>query len=187
MVVSDRSCDAIKVAESHGIKTSILKSSCGTEFSAKLIDLFKEDNVDAFLSFYTKLFSSEFVNSYPFKVYNFHPSILPACPGMDGFGDTIKSGSKFIGSTLHLVDEGLDTGKPLIQSVYPLNSNISLTRNRHIIFVQQCKIFIQFVIWLSQDRIDKNVVREANYLFEEFSPNLDSTEAKLFSVDFRQN
>ena len=185
MVVSDRCCGAIELADSHGLKTAVLTSNSGKEFSAKLIDFFKDDKVDVFLSLYTKLFSVDFLIKYPSRVYNFHPSILPACPGMDGFGDTIKSGSKFFGSTLHLVDEGVDTGTPLIQSVYPFNPNISVKENRHIIFVQQCKIFIQFVVWLNQERIDKSTVKDANYFFEEFAPNLESDVAKSFSVEFK--
>lgn len=184
MVVSDRNCGAIQVAKSNGLKTAIFNSKTGRDFSDKLIEFFREDKIDAFLSFYTRLLSLDFLNTFPSKVYNFHPSILPAHPGNSGFCDTIKSESKFIGSTLHLVDEGIDTGKPLIQSVFPYNPNISIRENRHIIFVQQCKILIQFIIWLNQNRIQKNIVKDASYLFEEFSPNLEHNLAKYFSIDF---
>ena len=185
MVVSDRICGAIETAKKYGIRMVVLTSASGKEFSDKLIEFFKDDNVDVFLSFYTRLFTSDFINKFPYKVYNFHPSILPACPGMDGFGDTIKSGSKFFGSTLHLVDEGVDTGKPLIQSVYPFNPTISVEENRHILFIQQCKIFIQFVIWLKQGRIEKDTVKDSKSFFEEFSPNLEHSIAKDFTVNFQ--
>ena len=48
------------------------------------------------------------------QVINFHPSILPACPGMNGFEDTIESGAMHVGSTVHFVDTGIDTGKTYI-------------------------------------------------------------------------
>ncbi|MDA1381029.1 formyltransferase family protein [Plesiomonas shigelloides subsp. oncorhynchi] len=80
-----------------------------------------------FISFYTRLLSDVFLKAHPHRVINFHPSILPACPGMDGFGDTLKSGALFIGSTVHFIDEGMDTGKPILQAAFPeIRKKVSL-------------------------------------------------------------
>lgn len=78
---------------------------------------------------------------------NFHPSILPACPGMDGFGDTLKSGALFIGSTVHFIDEGMDTGKPILQAAFPRNPGESITKLRHRVFLQQVISLLQVVDW----------------------------------------
>lgn len=182
MVVSDRRCGAIELAKKHKIKTKVFNATTGRDFSDSLYDFFKHQQIDAYLSFYTKIFSGDFVKYSFKKLLNFHPSILPACPGRNGFGDTIKSGSKYIGSTLHLVDEGIDTGRPVIQSAFPYQPNLSFEQNRHIVFIQQCKILIQFIQWVSENRFIDGQIIGANYLFSEFIPNLESKEAIEFNV-----
>lgn len=184
MIVSDRECTALNIAKKHKIKSAIFPSETGEDFSQQLIEFFKEKNVDYFLSFYTRMFSLQFINCYRYKILNFHPSILPACPGLDGYGDTLRSGCKFIGSTLHYVDEGIDSGLPLIQSCYPYNPLKSIQENRHIVFVQQCKIFLQFIALYRDKRIKDTNVINASYEFSEFIPNLDCNLAISFEVPF---
>lgn len=182
LVVSDRQCGAIKLAEKHGIPTMIIESQNGNDFSKKLVDFFGKHEVGLFISFYTRLLSQCFLSRFENRVLNFHPSILPACPGMDGFGDTIRSGSKFIGATVHFVDEGMDTGKPLIQSCYPLDHTKSISENRHRVFVQQCKMLIQISQWFKFNRIYGQDILNAKYEFSEFNPNLDSELALEFKL-----
>lgn len=176
-VISDRVCGATEFAHKKDIKTTILKAKNGAEFSEKLNKKFEGQKNIVFISFYTKLFSGDFIKNFSGKIINFHPSILPACPGLDGFGDTIKLGSRFIGSTVHFVDEGIDTGKPIIQAAYPYNPNISVTDNRHRVYIQQCEMLEQVMQWFIQDRIlikdNQVIVTNAKYNISEFSPNLE--------------
>lgn len=181
MVVSDRYCGAIEHANKNGIVTKVLLSNTGLEFSNKLLEYFHDKNVDCFLSFYTRIFSGDFLTYFFNRIYNFHPSLLPASPGKDGFGDTVNSGCKFFGSTLHLVDANIDAGLPVMQSVFPFQPSLTTNQNRNLLFIQQCKIFIQFVIWFSKDRIKKETVIGAQYKFDEFLPNLEDTLALNFN------
>ena len=173
MVVSDMPCGAIEFAEENGIRTCILESSDGYEFSDKLCDFFNNESIDYFISFYTRLFRGDFLSIYAEKIFNFHPSLLPACPGMDGFGDTIRSGSLYFGSTVHLVDGNIDTGKPVMQSVFPFQPDIDFDRNRHLLFVQQCKMFVQLITWLIENRYNQEYFDDVSYEFSEFVPNLE--------------
>lgn len=182
MVISDQDCGAIEVAKKLNIQNHIIPCSSGKEFSSNLVSFFKNEDIDIFISFYTRIFSSIFLNKYPNKVFNFHPSLLPACKGKDGFGQTVRSGSKFMGSTLHIVDEGIDTGKPVIQSIHPIMPSLTFDENRHIIFIQQCKIFIQFILWLNQNRVINGDIKDGSYRLEEFIPNLESSLALNFNV-----
>jgi phosphoribosylglycinamide formyltransferase-1 len=183
MVISDRECGAIDLARQFGIKTAILTSNTGKQFSDKLLDYFKDDEIDIFISFYSRIFSANFLREYNNKVYNFHPSLLPACKGKDGFGQTLRSGTKYMGSTLHLVDEGIDTGEPVVQSISIIDPNISTIENRHIIFVQQCKIFIQFILWVNEGRVLAGTIKDASYSFDNFAPNLEHSSAIDFNVE----
>ncbi len=181
-LVSDRKCGALEKALSLGIPRKLLSSDTGLEFSDKLYQLYKAENIDLFISFYTKIFSGKFLNLTKDKLINFHPSILPACPGLDGFGDTIKSGGQFIGSTVHFIDSDIDTGKPILQAITPLVPSLAIKDHRHKVFIQQCKMFIQIIEWLEGNRITPNGITNAKYNFSEFVPNLESPFAIKFNI-----
>lgn len=185
-VASDRECGATKFANSIGLYTYIKQTNNVTEFSESLLKKYSDADI-LFVSFYTKLFPKFFVEALKGRLINFHPSLLPACPGRDGFGDTIKSGSKFIGSTVHLVDQGMDTGFALLQAVEPLDPNISLSDSRHKVFLQQCKSLIQIIKWYEDNRVifdvaGKPTILNATYLPGVFSPNLDFKNAINFDI-----
>ena len=189
-VISDRECNAIKIADKAGINTKILKSLDGNEFSNKIMQYLNVSNIDLFISFYTKIFNKNFIESAKNKIINLHPSILPSCPGSDGFGDTIKSGSRFVGSTIHFVDEGIDTGKPIIQSAVPLNLNKSIEEMRHAIFNDQCKTLLQVIKWFEDKRIVLNnnsiVIDKAEYDHGIYSPKLDFEDAIKLDIPYRK-
>ena len=55
------------------------------------------------------------------RVLNIHPSLLPAFPGKDGYGDAWRYGVAVTGCTVHFVDDGLDTGPVLLQSCFRIH------------------------------------------------------------------
>lgn len=178
IIISDRKCGAIDLAMKYNIDYKILESNSGKEFSEFLLKEYPVHDDHLFVSFYTRLLKGEFLNVHKNRIINLHPSILPACPGMDGFGDTVKSGAKFIGSTIHFIDDGIDTGLPIIQSSVPYNPNVSLDENRHKVFIHQCKMLVQVVEWFVQNRIrvmGNNTVKiyDTRYELSEYVPNLE--------------
>jgi len=68
------------------------------------------------LAGYMQLLSGSFLARFPDRVVNVHPSLLPAFPGLDAIGDAVAYGVKVFGVTVHLVDEGVDTGPILAQA-----------------------------------------------------------------------
>ena len=67
------------------------------------------------LAGYMRLLSPAFLAAYPRRVLNIHPSLLPAFPGTDAQRQAIQHGVKVSGCTVHLVDEGLDSGPIVVQ------------------------------------------------------------------------
>jgi len=184
-VISDRECGAIEVAQKHSIRVEKFITQDSKIFSDLLCDYFYSNPHDLIISFYTKLFRGRLIEQLNGKFINFHPSILPGCPGSDGFGDTIKSGSRFIGATVHLIDKGTDTGFPILQFAAPFNPNLSLVENRHVVFIAQCKMLIQTVNWYEDGRIIMDEsgpprLRAGQYRVGEFAPNLDFAQAVHF-------
>ena len=58
---------------------------------------------------------TDLLTAYPSHIVNIHPSLLPSFPGKDAIGQAVAHGVKVTGVTVHLVDEGMDTGPILAQ------------------------------------------------------------------------
>jgi phosphoribosylglycinamide formyltransferase-1 len=72
------------------------------------------------LAGYMRLLSPDFVAAFPRRMLNIHPSLLPAFPGLDAQAQALAHGVKVSGCTVHLVDEGLDSGPIVIQRTVPV-------------------------------------------------------------------
>lgn len=180
-VISDRDCEAIKKAADNCIKTFVYKEVKSIEFCNLLLEYLVVNKIDYVISFYTKLFTGEILNVYSDRIINLHLSILPSFKGLKAFENNIKYGSRFIGSTIHFIDENIDEGKIIIQTVFPVDDNKDLTFLRHQIFRQQCQSLLQVVKWLKEDKIkikdNKVIVQNASFSTFEFSPSLEYEEA----------
>lgn len=72
------------------------------------------------LAGYMRRLSPEFVAAFRQRIINIHPSLLPAFPGLDAQAQAIAHGAKVSGCTVHLVDEGLDSGPIVVQRTVPV-------------------------------------------------------------------
>jgi len=142
LVITDRECGAENIATDLNINLVRINGCSSLELSDDLLRVLKNHNIDYVFVFYTRLLTGELLNEFKDKLINFHPSLLPACPGVDGFGDSVKSGALTIGSTVHYIDQGIDTGSQIMQCHCHVNGR-SVTVLRHIIFSQQCASLLQ--------------------------------------------
>ncbi|MBX5440555.1 MAG: phosphoribosylglycinamide formyltransferase [Solirubrobacteraceae bacterium] len=72
------------------------------------------------LAGYMQLLGAGFLARFPDRVLNVHPALLPAFPGLDAIGQALDYGVKVFGVTVHLVDEGVDTGPIVLQAAVEL-------------------------------------------------------------------
>jgi len=72
------------------------------------------------LAGYMRLLSPVFLQAYPERILNIHPSLLPAFPGQEAQRQALAHGVKVSGCTVHLVDEGLDAGPVVVQRAVPV-------------------------------------------------------------------
>lgn len=75
------------------------------------------------LAGYMRLLSASFIERYPHRILNIHPSLLPAFPGVDAQAQAIAYGVKVSGCTVHFVDEHLDAGPILVQRTVPVEND----------------------------------------------------------------
>jgi phosphoribosylglycinamide formyltransferase 1 len=72
------------------------------------------------LAGYMQLLSPGFVGRFRDRIVNVHPALLPAFPGLDAIGQALAAGVDVTGVTVHFVDEGVDTGAPILQREVPV-------------------------------------------------------------------
>lgn len=75
------------------------------------------------LAGFMRLLSPYFVASFPQRILNIHPSLLPSFPGLEAQRQALEYGVKFSGCTVHLVDENLDAGPIVAQSIVPVRDD----------------------------------------------------------------
>ncbi|NBU23797.1 MAG: phosphoribosylglycinamide formyltransferase [Actinobacteria bacterium] len=87
------------------------------------IEMLKPDLI--VLAGFMKILPANFVNKYRGRLINLHPSLLPQFPGAHAVRDALSAGATKTGSTIHLVDEGVDTGRVLVQRELAIPPGIS--------------------------------------------------------------
>jgi phosphoribosylglycinamide formyltransferase-1 len=85
------------------------------------------------LAGYMHLLTNSFLDRFPGRIVNVHPSLLPAFPGMRAIEAALGANVEITGVTIHLVDEGLDTGPILRQEELPLEPRATLEERIHAV------------------------------------------------------
>ncbi len=171
----------LAAARARDLPARALPARDNDDFCRKLLDYVTAHDIDYILSFYTEFYSDEIRAALPDRIINFHPSLLPAFKGMDGFGDGIAYHTKIIGTTVELIKDVMDEGKIVMQTACAADPAAAPEEMRHRIFVQQCKTLVQVVDWIAQGRMqvdgDRVTIRDALFTTPDFAPALENPEA----------
>jgi phosphoribosylglycinamide formyltransferase-1 len=91
------------------------------DFDAALVELLRAHGCELVcLAGYMRLLSSLFIAAFAGRILNVHPALLPAFPGLDAQRQAWEHGVKVTGATVHIVDEGLDSGPIVAQEPVPV-------------------------------------------------------------------
>ncbi len=91
------------------------------DHDAEMIARLHDHKVDLVcLAGYMRIISPAFVQAFPNRILNVHPSLLPAFPGLDAQHQAFDYGAKVTGCTVHFVDEAVDHGVIILQKTVPL-------------------------------------------------------------------
>jgi phosphoribosylglycinamide formyltransferase-1 len=97
------------------------KGKAREEHDREVVAALKEHKVNLVcLAGYMRLLSPWFVQQFPQKILNIHPSLLPSFPGLEAQEQAFAYGVKASGCTVHFVDEELDHGAIIVQKVVPV-------------------------------------------------------------------
>jgi phosphoribosylglycinamide formyltransferase-1 len=138
-VLTDRDCYVEVFCKKQGISCHQIKYSNRTKFSLDAANYFNSlGKIDAIILYYSKLIGDDLFKN--FLCFNIHPALLPSFKGIDGVDQFLDSGSRFLGATLHLVDEGIDTGKIIVQVSTPVENKITREKANKISYLQKVHI-----------------------------------------------
>jgi phosphoribosylglycinamide formyltransferase-1 len=98
-----------------------------TAFDAEVVQALKAHGVELVcLAGFMRLLSAGFVRAFPGRILNIHPALLPAFPGLDAQRQALEHGVKVTGPTVHIVDEGLDSGPIVAQEAVAVKDDDSV-------------------------------------------------------------
>ncbi|MCW5591298.1 MAG: phosphoribosylglycinamide formyltransferase [Burkholderiales bacterium] len=157
-VVSNRPAAAgLAWALGRGIATRVVdhKAHASREaFDAALADAVDEFAPDfLFLAGFMRILTAGFIDRYPRRILNIHPSLLPSFPGLDTHRRALEAGVKLHGATVHFVTPALDHGPILVQAAVPvLEADTEETLAARVL-AQEHRIYPQAARWLAEGRV----------------------------------
>ena len=116
----------LEKARKAGIATVFLdhRGRKREEYDAEVVQVLKDRDVELVcLAGFMRLLSPGFVQAFPGRILNIHPALLPAFPGLHAQRQALEHGVKVSGATVHLVDDGLDSGAIVAQDAVPVRSD----------------------------------------------------------------
>jgi phosphoribosylglycinamide formyltransferase-1 len=170
-VVSNKAgTKALERAREAAIETEVFERSEHLDRASRdaaMADWLGDRQVDLIvLAGYMELLSEEFVGRFRNRIVNVHPALLPAFPGLDAIGQALAHGVRVTGVTVHLVDEGVDSGPIVLQQAIP----VPYTRDR-----AQLEKEIQ--------RVEHQLLPEAIRLIAAGAVRIDPENPRLVHVD----
>ena len=163
IVISNKhNAKGLKIAQKSGVKTHVIESKNftgkRTDYDKKIIEILKENGVTeknglVCLAGFMRIVSPYFIKKYKNRILNIHPALLPAFPGLDAQKQAIQFGAKISGCTVHIVDEGVDTGPVIIQDVVKISNNDTEKTLSKKILVKEHKIYPKAVELFAKKKI----------------------------------
>src|SRR6204780_1492227 len=153
-VVISNKADApgIATARQRGLDAVVIpsKGKPREEHDREVVAALKQHNVDLIcLAGYMRLLSPWFVQQFPHRILNIHPSLLPAFPGLEAQEQAFAYGVKVSGCTVHFVDEELDPGAIIVQKTVPVLDTddehslaIRILEQEHVAYSEAIKIVL---------------------------------------------
>jgi phosphoribosylglycinamide formyltransferase-1 len=149
IVISNREgAPGIDKAKERGIPTKVIPSK-GLEreaYDRQVVAVLNDHKADLIcLAGYMRLLSPYFVASFPNRILNIHPSLLPSFPGLESQRQALEYGVKFAGCTVHFVDENLDAGPIVLQAVIPVRDEDTEATLSERILAEEHRIYSEAV------------------------------------------
>lgn len=130
LICNNKNAFVIERAKKYNIDYSIIEHNrynSRKDFENEIVKKLQEYNVElVILAGFMRVLTSNFLNKFPKKVINIHPTLLPSFPGINSVEQVLEHGVKITGVTVHFVDNGVDTGPIIAQRSIIIDENDNL-------------------------------------------------------------
>lgn len=161
-VGADNPCDGLAHADLYGIPTFVVAPQNFADRDAwasmllENINFFKPDLV--VLAGFMRILPAAFVRALSPNLINTHPSLLPLFPGGHAVRDAINAGAKETGVTIHVVDEGVDTGPKIAQASVAIHTDESEGELHERIKEVERTLLVDVVNQIAANKISLNAI-----------------------------
>ena len=161
---------ALERGKKHGLDTVFLDPKTfpnREDYELKMIEVLKSKSIDLIcLAGFMQILGKKFIQAFPDKIINIHPSLLPAFPGLNVQKKALEYGAKFSGCTVHFVNEEVDGGPIILQATGPVldDDNAASLSERileqeHIIYPEAIRLIIEKKLVFSGRRVLRKTKR----------------------------
>ena len=157
-VGADKAAPGLEHADLFGIPTFVVDDklfATRQEWATKLAENISHFNPDLIvLAGFMKILPPSFVQAFGGNIINTHPSLLPLFPGAHAVRDALAAGARETGVTIHVVDQGVDTGPVIAQrnvTVMPADDEETLHER---IKVVERELLVETVLGIAENKIE---------------------------------
>ena len=162
VISNNAEAKGLKIAQKLGVKTEVVESQGikgpSWDYDKKIVSVLEKYDVTpknglVCLAGFMRIMSPEFISHFKSRVMNIHPAILPSFPGLHSQRQAVEYGVKYSGCTVHFVDEGVDTGPIILQSVIRIRNNDTEETLSKRILAKEHKIYPEAIRLFAQGKI----------------------------------
>ena len=158
VVISDReTAPALARAADHGVPAVFLNPKDATDAAAyddALVAALREREVELVcLAGFMRILGPSIVRAFAGRILNVHPSLLPAFPGLRAPRQALAYGVKVAGATIHVVDEGVDSGPIVLQAAVPVRADDTEASLAARILVEEHRLYPEAIRLFAEGRV----------------------------------
>jgi phosphoribosylglycinamide formyltransferase-1 len=161
VVISDNpEAKALTKARKHGIEAVYIdpgrfRTKLEPESEAEFVRVLREHKVDLLcLAGFMRIIHKPLLEAFPNRILNIHPALLPSFPGLNAQKQAFEYGAKVSGCTVHLVNEGVDTGPIIVQRAVEVAENDTADTLAARILREEHKAYPEAIKLLAEGKIE---------------------------------
>jgi phosphoribosylglycinamide formyltransferase-1 len=157
-VGADRECEGLAHAEEFSIPAFVVEPSAYAsreEWGTALVAAIQPWQPDLVVSAgFMRILPAPAVSALHPRLINMHPALLPLYPGAHAVRDTLADGATVTGTSIHVVDEGVDTGPVIRAREVPVRADDSEASLHERIKIEERQLIVETVADIARDHID---------------------------------
>ncbi|TGK17511.1 phosphoribosylglycinamide formyltransferase [Leptospira fluminis] len=154
LITDNPEASAIGVGSKYGVPSKILNFSSYAQkekYHSDLLEILEAQSPDLIVTCgYMRILKKDVIRSFPNRIINIHPSLLPAFPGLNAQKQAFEYGVKISGCTAHFIDEGVDSGPVILQGTVKIDPEmtereltLAILKEEHKILPLAVKLFCE--------------------------------------------